>query len=57
MWLHLLVSSLLQEARQRLAADVQDKTEALEIDLACLSLTKESPQISLKTNPTRIPAG
>lgn len=47
----------LQEARHRLTADIQDKMDALEIDLSCLALTTESAQISLKTNPTRIPAG
>ncbi|XP_075867745.1 tektin-2 isoform X2 [Nelusetta ayraudi] len=47
---------VLQEARHHLTADVQNKTEALEIDLSCLSLTITSPQISLKTNPTRVPS-
>ncbi|TWW65830.1 tektin-2 [Takifugu flavidus] len=48
---------ILQEARHQLTADIQDKMAALDIDLSCLSLTVKSPQISLKTNPTRIPPG
>ncbi|RVE66681.1 hypothetical protein OJAV_G00109700 [Oryzias javanicus] len=48
---------VLQEARHQLTADVQNKTEALDIDKSCLTLTTASPNISLKTNPTRIPSG
>ncbi|KAM8883745.1 tektin-2 [Synchiropus picturatus] len=48
---------ILQEVRHQLTADLQNKMEALDIDMLCLSLTNESPQISLKTNPTRIPSG
>uniref|UniRef100_A0A3Q3WLQ7 Tektin n=1 Tax=Mola mola TaxID=94237 RepID=A0A3Q3WLQ7_MOLML len=48
---------VLQEARHHLTADLQNKQDALDIDLSCLSLTVKSPQISLKTNPTRIPSG
>ncbi|XP_068189532.1 tektin-2 [Antennarius striatus] len=48
---------VLQEIRHRLTADIQDKLDALDIDMTCLSLTIKSPQISLKTNPTRIPSG
>ncbi|XP_029920000.1 tektin-2 [Myripristis murdjan] len=48
---------VLQEARHQLTLDLQNKMEALDIDLACLSLSVKSPQISLKTNPTRIPTG
>ncbi|KAM3858106.1 tektin-2 [Diretmus argenteus] len=48
---------ILQEARHQLTFDLQNKEEALDIDMTCLSLTVESPQISLKTNPTRIPTG
>ncbi|XP_026156282.1 tektin-2 [Mastacembelus armatus] len=48
---------VLQEARHHLTADLQNKTDALDIDVSCLSLTIKSPQISLKTNPTRIPSG
>ncbi|KAE8282473.1 Tektin-2 Tektin-t Testicular tektin [Larimichthys crocea] len=48
---------VLQEARHQLTADLQNKMDALDIDMTCLSLTKKSPQISLKTNPTRIPPG
>lgn len=49
--------SVLQEARHQLTADLQNKMDALDIDMSCLSLTVQSPQISLKTNPTRIPSG
>ncbi|KAM6899604.1 tektin-2 [Xenentodon cancila] len=48
---------VLQEARHHLTADLQNKMEALDIDMSCLSLTTESPRISLKTDPTRIPSG
>ncbi|XP_036948852.1 tektin-2 isoform X1 [Acanthopagrus latus] len=48
---------VLQEARHQLTADLQNKMDALDIDMSCLSLTIKSPQISLKTNPTRIPSG
>lgn len=51
------VPSVLQEARHQLTADLQNKMDALGIDMSCLSLTIKSPQISLKTNPTRIPSG
>lgn len=49
--------SVLQEARHHLTADLQNKMDTLDIDLSCLSLTIKSSQISLKTNPTRIPSG
>ncbi|XP_040909686.1 tektin-2 [Toxotes jaculatrix] len=48
---------VLQEARHQLTADLQNKMDALDIDMSCLSLTIKSPQISLKTSPTRIPSG
>ncbi|XP_038123208.1 tektin-2 isoform X1 [Cyprinodon tularosa] len=48
---------VLQEVRQKLTSDLQNKMEALNIDMSCLSLTVKSPDISLKTNPTRIPSG
>uniref|UniRef100_A0A8C1IC51 Tektin n=2 Tax=Cyprinus carpio TaxID=7962 RepID=A0A8C1IC51_CYPCA len=47
----------LQEARQQLTIDLQDKIEALDVDMSCLSLTIRSPEISLKPNPTRVPPG
>ncbi|XP_043072936.1 tektin-2 [Puntigrus tetrazona] len=47
----------LQEARQQLTTDLQDKIEALDVDMSCLSLTIRSPEISLKPNPTRVPPG
>uniref|UniRef100_A0A3Q2D7J2 Tektin n=1 Tax=Cyprinodon variegatus TaxID=28743 RepID=A0A3Q2D7J2_CYPVA len=47
---------VLQEVRQKLTSDLQNKMEALNIDMSCLSLTVKSPDISLKTNPTRIPS-
>ncbi|NWS52794.1 TEKT2 protein, partial [Chunga burmeisteri] len=48
---------LLQEARQQLSCDHRCKTEALEIDRMCLSLNVNSPNISFKVNPTRVPDG
>ncbi|KAI4818338.1 hypothetical protein KUCAC02_011682 [Chaenocephalus aceratus] len=48
---------VLQENRHKLTGDIQNKTDALDIDMSCLSLTIKSPQISLKTNPIRIPPG
>ncbi|NXC43155.1 TEKT2 protein, partial [Penelope pileata] len=48
---------LLQEARQQLSFDHHGKMEALEIDRTCLSLSVNSPNISYKVNPTRIPKG
>ncbi|XP_033831491.1 tektin-2 [Periophthalmus magnuspinnatus] len=48
---------VLQENRQQLTADLQNKMDALDIDMTCLSLTRKSPQISLKPNPIRIPSG
>ncbi|KAM3595709.1 uncharacterized protein V6R79_001432 [Siganus canaliculatus] len=48
---------VLQEVRHQLTTDLQNKMEALDIDLSCLSLSIKSPQISLKTNPTRVPSG
>ncbi|XP_056336295.1 tektin-2 [Danio aesculapii] len=47
----------LQEARQQLTIDLQDKIEAIDVDMSCLSLTIQSPEISLKPNPTRVPPG
>lgn len=46
---------LLQEVRQQLNSDHRDKMEALDIDRGCLSLTLQSPNLSLKANPTRVP--
>ncbi|XP_027661857.1 tektin-2 [Falco biarmicus] len=48
---------LLQEARQQLSSDHRRKMEALEIDRMCLSLSVNSPNISFKVNPTRVPDG
>ncbi|NXW90487.1 TEKT2 protein, partial [Alopecoenas beccarii] len=48
---------LLQEARQQLSFDHRCKMEALEIDRVCLSLNVDSPSISYKVNPTRVPDG
>nr|XP_009684131.1 PREDICTED: tektin-2 isoform X2 [Struthio camelus australis] len=48
---------LLQEARQQLNFDHRGKMEALEIDRVCLSLNVNSPNISFKVNPTRVPDG
>ncbi|KAM8997353.1 tektin-2 isoform 1-T1 [Ara ararauna] len=46
---------LLQEVRQQLSSDHQCKMEALELDRMCLSLSVNSPNISFKVNPTRVP--
>ncbi|KAM4657075.1 LOW QUALITY PROTEIN: tektin-2 [Amazona ochrocephala] len=48
---------LLREVRQQLSSDHQCKTEALELDHMCLSLSVNSPNISFKVNPTRVPNG
>ncbi|XP_028820572.1 tektin-2 isoform X2 [Denticeps clupeoides] len=48
---------LLQEARHQLTLDLQNKMEALDADMSCLSLTVTSSEISLKPQPTRIPHG
>ncbi|KAM3933286.1 tektin-2 [Leptodactylus fuscus] len=48
---------LLQESRQQLNWDHRGKMETLDIDRTCLSLTKNSPNISLKVDPTRVPHG
>ncbi|NXI47987.1 TEKT2 protein, partial [Galbula dea] len=45
----------LQGARQELGCDHRRKVEALEIDRVCLSLSTNSPNISFKVNPTRVP--
>ncbi|XP_061885516.1 tektin-2 [Entelurus aequoreus] len=48
---------ILQKIRQQLTADLQNKMDTLDIDVSCLALKITSTQISLKPNPTRIPAG
>ncbi|XP_022092218.1 tektin-B1-like [Acanthaster planci] len=48
---------LLQEARQQLAADLRDKTEAKQIDTYCKDLSIDSPDICLQPNSTRTPKG
>ncbi|XP_034974208.1 tektin-2 [Zootoca vivipara] len=48
---------LLQEARQQLNFAHRGKTEAVEIDRTCVSLNINSPNISYKVNPTRVPIG
>ena len=47
---------VLEDVKQRLEQDLQDKTEALSIDLDQLRLTERSAGLSHKPNPTRIPA-
>lgn len=42
--------------RQRLETDLEDKSEALRIDLDQLRLTERSSGLSHKPNPTRIPS-
>ncbi|XP_029976789.1 tektin-2 [Salarias fasciatus] len=48
---------VLQDIRHQLTSDLQNKMEALDVDRTCLTLTVQSASISLKSNPTRIPAG
>ncbi len=45
----------LESIRQRLETDLEDKTEALNIDLDQLRLTERSAGLTHKPNPTRIP--
>lgn len=47
----------LQECRQDILADLQDKNVALDIDIDQYNLTEDSPNISYKPDPTRIPKG
>lgn len=47
----------LQEARQQVLADLQDKNIALDIDVEQYNLTEDSPEISYKPDPTRVPKG
>lgn len=47
----------LEDIRQRLETDLQDKSEALKIDMDQLQLTERSSGISHKPDPTRVPAG
>ena len=46
---------LLQEARQQILADLQDKNLALGIDVDQYNLTENSPMISFKPDPLRVP--
>jgi tektin-2 len=48
---------ILQEARQQILADLQDKNVALDIDVTQYNLTEESPGISYKPDPLRVPKG
>ncbi|KAL5021859.1 hypothetical protein ScPMuIL_001014 [Solemya velum] len=48
---------LLQEARQQLQADLQDKNIAHEIDIEQYNLTDKSPNISYKPDSLRVPKG
>ena len=48
---------VLQEARQQILADLQDKNVALGIDVDQYNLTEESPGISYKPNSLRVPKG
>ncbi|XP_013390065.1 tektin-2-like [Lingula anatina] len=48
---------LLQEARQQIIMDLQDKNIALGIDVDQYNLTERSPLISFKPDPTRVPKG
>jgi len=48
---------VLQEARQQVLADLQDKNVALGIDVDQYNLTDESSEISFKPDPTRVMKG
>lgn len=48
---------VLQEARQQILADLQDKNIALDIDVDQYNLTDSSAGISYKPNATRVPKG
>lgn len=48
---------LLQEARQQVQADLQDKNIALGIDIDQYNLTDQSSQISYKPDSMRVPKG
>ena len=47
----------LQEARQQVLADLQDKNIAHDIDIEQYNLTEQSSDISYKPDPTRVPKG
>ena len=49
--------SILEDIRQKLEIDLQDKTEALRIDIDQLELTERSTGLSHKPDPTRVPNG
>ena len=46
--------SILEDIRQKLEIDLQDKTEALRIDIDQLELTERSTALSHKPDPTRV---
>ena len=48
---------VLQEARQQVLADLQNKNVALGIDVDQYNLTEDSATISFKPNPLRVPKG
>ncbi|ESN89890.1 hypothetical protein HELRODRAFT_104538 [Helobdella robusta] len=47
----------LQEARQKLLADIQDKNVAIDVDIEQYNLTEDSSMISFKPDPLRVPKG
>ena len=47
----------LENIRQRLEHDLQDKVDALKIDVDQLSLTERSTGLSFKPDPTKVPNG
>ena len=48
---------VLQEARQQLLEDLQDKNIALQIDVGQHTLKEQSPSVSYKPDPLRVPKG
>uniref|UniRef100_A0A0X3PMV0 Tektin n=1 Tax=Schistocephalus solidus TaxID=70667 RepID=A0A0X3PMV0_SCHSO len=48
---------LLQEVRQQVLKDLQDKNETIDIDIEQYKLVPSCPGVSYKVNPTRVPKG
>lgn len=48
---------LLQEARQQVQSDLEDKTIAMDIDIDQYNLSDRSAGITFKPDPLRVPKG
>jgi len=44
----------MREARHQVVHDLEDKSEAINIDESCYSMMNTSSKISYKPNPTRV---